>query len=118
MDRHFEGEQLLLQQGSLQKNLWGGGLDLETKETKLLLGSLSNDLHRVVALFLRGSEKGSQRFLIEAKRWASLLVHADVPPYIREIITEVMNVNTLDEAKTERLMMYGALIENHTLTIS
>lgn len=32
MDRHFEGEQVLLQQGSEQRNLWGGGIDLETKE--------------------------------------------------------------------------------------
>lgn len=28
--RHFEGEELLLKEGSKQKNLWGGGLDLET----------------------------------------------------------------------------------------
>jgi len=32
MNRHFEGEQLLLKQKSKQKNLWGGGIDLETKE--------------------------------------------------------------------------------------
>lgn len=32
MDRHFEGERILLQLGSEQKNLWGGGIDLETKE--------------------------------------------------------------------------------------
>lgn len=32
MDRHFEGEQILLQNGSEQKNIWGGGIDLETKE--------------------------------------------------------------------------------------
>lgn len=32
MDRHFEGEQLLLQQGSKQSNIWGGGIDVETKE--------------------------------------------------------------------------------------
>ena len=32
MDRHFEGERILLKQGSKQSNLWGGGLDLETKE--------------------------------------------------------------------------------------
>ncbi|MFH2085576.1 MAG: DUF5674 family protein [bacterium] len=32
MDRHFEGEQILLSQGSKQSNIWGGGLDLETKE--------------------------------------------------------------------------------------
>lgn len=32
MDRHFEGEQLLLASGSVQSNLWGGGIDVETKE--------------------------------------------------------------------------------------
>ena len=32
MDRHFEGEQALLEQGSTQNNIWGGGVDLETKE--------------------------------------------------------------------------------------
>ena len=31
-NRHFESEQELLKNGSLQKNLWGGGVDLETKE--------------------------------------------------------------------------------------
>lgn len=30
--RHFEEEQTLLEDGSLQTDLWGGGLDLETKE--------------------------------------------------------------------------------------
>jgi len=32
MDRHFEGEQILLKQGSNQVHIWGGGIDLETKE--------------------------------------------------------------------------------------
>ncbi len=30
--RHVDDEKDLLGDGSLQKNLWGGGLDLETKE--------------------------------------------------------------------------------------
>ena len=30
--RHYEGEQQLLQNGSRQENLWGGGLDLTTNE--------------------------------------------------------------------------------------
>lgn len=30
--RHLEGEQKLLEEGSRQADLWGGGLDLETKE--------------------------------------------------------------------------------------
>lgn len=31
MDRHFEGEKILLEQGSKQSDVWGGGIDLETK---------------------------------------------------------------------------------------
>lgn len=30
-NRHFESEQVLLEQGSSQKDLWGGGIDIETK---------------------------------------------------------------------------------------
>lgn len=30
-DRHFESEEILLKNGSEQKDLWGGGIDLETK---------------------------------------------------------------------------------------
>ncbi len=32
MDRHFEGETILLASGSHQSDIWGGGIDLETKE--------------------------------------------------------------------------------------
>ncbi len=31
-DRHSDEEQTLLNNGSLQKNLWGGGFDIKTKE--------------------------------------------------------------------------------------
>ncbi|MFH1833247.1 MAG: DUF5674 family protein [Candidatus Levyibacteriota bacterium] len=31
-ERHFDAEQEMLKLGSKQENLWGGGLDLETKE--------------------------------------------------------------------------------------
>lgn len=31
-DRHFESEKILLDEGSVQSNLWGGGIDLEIKE--------------------------------------------------------------------------------------
>jgi hypothetical protein len=31
MDRHFEGEKILLEQGSKQSDIWGGGIDLESK---------------------------------------------------------------------------------------
>ena len=32
MNLHFEGEQILRDQGSEQSNIWGGGIDLVTKE--------------------------------------------------------------------------------------
>lgn len=31
MNRHHEGEEILLKQGSKQSDIWGGGIDLETK---------------------------------------------------------------------------------------
>ncbi len=31
-DRHFESEKILLEIGSQQSDLWGGGIDVETKE--------------------------------------------------------------------------------------
>jgi len=31
MEIHAEGEKILLEQGSRQSNIWGGGIDLETK---------------------------------------------------------------------------------------
>lgn len=30
-DRHFESEEILLKDGSSQSDIWGGGIDLETK---------------------------------------------------------------------------------------
>jgi hypothetical protein len=30
-DRHFKSEKILLEQGSSQPNLWGGGIDIEAK---------------------------------------------------------------------------------------
>ena len=29
-DRHFDSEKILLEQGSKQQDLWGGGIDMET----------------------------------------------------------------------------------------
>ncbi len=30
MDRHYEGEKILLEQGSSQRNIWGGGIEPDT----------------------------------------------------------------------------------------
>lgn len=31
-DRHFESEKILLEQGSNQSDIWGGGIDVESKD--------------------------------------------------------------------------------------
>lgn len=31
MDRHYEGEEILLKNGSKQSNLWGGGIDVSSQ---------------------------------------------------------------------------------------
>lgn len=31
-DRHFESEKILLENGSKQSDIWGGGIDLDTKD--------------------------------------------------------------------------------------
>lgn len=31
MDRHFEGEEILIKESSKQSDIWGGGIDMETK---------------------------------------------------------------------------------------
>ena len=32
MDRHYEGEEILLKDGSKQSNLWGGGIDINNQD--------------------------------------------------------------------------------------
>ena len=32
MDRHYAGEEILLDKGSKQSDIWGGGIDLDTKD--------------------------------------------------------------------------------------
>ncbi|HSX42357.1 MAG TPA: DUF5674 family protein [Candidatus Saccharimonadales bacterium] len=34
-NRHFESEEALIKQGSKQNDLWGGGVDVETKEINI-----------------------------------------------------------------------------------
>lgn len=51
-DRHFDSEKILLDQGSKQEDLWGGGIDLEIKiidcnsmiNIRPQLGNMSNEI--------------------------------------------------------------------------
>jgi hypothetical protein len=57
--RHFEGEELLLKDGSKQSDLWGGGLDLETEEVDYdsminIRPNQGNTSREVLSLEIRG----------------------------------------------------------------
>lgn len=87
-------------------------------KTKLLIGSLSNDLYRVSCLTQRGSTAAANKFWQEATRWINDLEHAKVKPYIRKIILDVKNqpmqkIITIELA--EKYLMYSILLQNYTI---
>jgi hypothetical protein len=84
---------------------------------RMLIGSLSNDLVRVANLTHRGSTKAAQRFLEEAKRWATELQKYDLKEYIANIVDEVLSETKLTIESAEKLLMYSTLLQNYTLKI-
>ena len=85
-------------------------------DTRLLVGSLPNDLFRVATLAQRGSMRGASRFLVEAKRWAEPLQKRPRKEYVRRIAAEVEGCDVeIDLAKAERFLMYGVLLQNYAL---
>lgn len=88
--------------------------------TKLLVGSLSNDLFRVASLKQRGADKAAPRFLREAKRWADPLATQSDKKYIREIAKKVMDadITNISLAEAERYLMFGVLLQNYAIHIN
>lgn len=86
-------------------------------DTQLLIGSLSNDLFRVVALSQRGSTQGATRFLKEAKRWLVPLQSHQLPKYIHSIITDISarSDDYISLESSERYLMFGILLQNYVL---
>lgn len=85
--------------------------------TKLLVGSLSNDLFRVASLKQRGANKAAPRFLQEAKKWAEPLATQSDREYIRKIAKRVVaaEVTNISLAEAELYLMFGILLQNHAL---
>lgn len=86
--------------------------------TKLLIGSLSNDLYRVACLTQRGSTKAAEKFWVQVGRWINQLDNANLKPYIRKIILDIrarLNSNSLDIELAEKYLMYSILLQNYTL---
>ncbi len=85
--------------------------------TKLLTGSLSNDLFRVAVSKQRGADKAAPRFLQEAKRWAGPLAKQSDQEYIIKIARKVIaaDVTDISLAEAEQYLMFGILLQNHAL---
>ncbi len=92
-------------------------MNSDSDETKLTIGSISNDLFRVATLSQRQSMVGAKRFLVEAKKWASSLDHKSVPSYISEIAIEVKkrDDNDLSLESAEEYLMYAVILQNYAL---
>lgn len=86
-------------------------------ETKVLVGSLSNDLFRVAVLTQRGSSVAAGRFLREAQRWTEALKKQKTAGYIRDIARKVSmdSVEDISLHKAESYLMYGILLQNYAL---
>ncbi len=86
-------------------------------DTRLLIGSLSNDLFRVASLAQRGSDAGAIRFLTEAKRWSRPLEKMSVSKYIVGIAKEISakEPDSISQAEAEKYLMYGVLLQNYAL---
>ena len=89
-------------------------------DTRLLIGSLSNDLGRISACMARGSYLSAQRFADESTRWTSELSTRELPAYIRKIVADVHDQKseeiTIEIA--EKYLMYSVLLQNFSLHLS
>jgi hypothetical protein len=87
-------------------------------KTKLLIGSLSNDLYRVSYLTQRGSLAAAEKFWHQVNRWIKDLEYVRLKPYIRKIISNIKNqpqqeIFTAESA--EKYLMYSTLLQNYAL---
>ncbi len=85
--------------------------------TKMLVGSLSNDLFRVASLAHRNSDRAAARFLREAKRWSNQLKKRSTAKYIKKIAENVSlrEDHDISEESAEQYLMYGVLLQNYCL---
>ena len=86
--------------------------------TKLLIGSLSNDLYRIACLTQRGSLKTASKFLQQSQRWTKELKNKKVKNYIKKIIINLSkeeNHQQLDMKQAEKYLMYSILLQNYAL---
>lgn len=86
-------------------------------ETKMLIGSLSNDLSRVANMIYRKSS-GAEIFFREMFRWVKKLDTAPVKPYIQTILKDLQSHELhpqYTQERAETYLMYSIILQNYTL---
>lgn len=86
-------------------------------ETKMLIGSLSNDLSRVATMIYRKSSS-AETFFHEMFRWIKKLDTAPVRPYIQAILKDLKSHEQdpkYTEERAETYLMYSILLQNYCL---
>lgn len=88
-------------------------------ETKMLIGSLSNDLSRVANMIYRKSS-GAEIFFHEMYRWIDAIDTTSVKPYIQSILSDLKSHKyhpEHNENHAETYLMYSVLLQNYALHI-
>lgn len=86
-------------------------------ETKMLIGSLSNDLSRVATMIYRKSST-AEIFFHEMFRWVKKLDTASLKPYIQGILLDIKSHEQNlqhTQARAETYLMYSILLQNYSL---
>lgn len=86
-------------------------------ETKMLIGSLSNDLFRVSTMIYRKSP-AAEVFFREIFRWIRSLDKASVKPYIQEILEDLESHEShpsYTQERAETYLTYSILLQNYAL---
>lgn len=86
-------------------------------ETKILIGSLSNDLFRV-ANMIYGKSSAAETFFHEMFRWVKNLDTTSVKPYIQAILRDLKSHEhhpKYTEERAETYLMYSILLQNYSL---
>lgn len=88
-------------------------------ETKMLIGSLSNDLSRVANMMYKKSPS-AETFFHEMFRWIKQLEPVSVKPYIRDILSDIKSHERnpeFSQKRAETYLMYSILLQNFSLHI-
>ena len=88
-------------------------------ETKVLIGSLSNDLSRVATMIFRKSSS-AETFFHEMFRWVNKLDTDSVKPYIQTILKDLKSHELhpqYTQERAETYLMYSIILQNYSLHI-